>query len=382
MIQLCDENTCTSCGVCASVCPKRCISFVETRTGLKIPQISEDLCVECKACVRTCPQISGTKQLNYPQKAYACWSQYKDVRRSSSSGGVFYELAKHIIGQGGIVVGAAFIQKLELKHVVADKKEQLHAMQGSKYLQSDIKDVFPIIKKALSDKRLVMFVGTPCQVAAIRNSVKSNQDRLICCDLVCHGVPPHVYFDKYLEKIGIVPQECDSFSFRWLEGWGFRLAYNNKPLSLWKQFYITAFRRGYMFNQVCFHCQYAQNKRTGDITLADFWGLGEKYPFKYSKKYGVSCVLVNSDKGMNLLAACSKDVFMEERPLEEAFAGNDNLNAPFERPVEHKTFLEDLITLENKELCKKYKMQPNLRDYLRIIKRILVVCVIMISASM
>ena len=58
-----EENRCTSCGICAKVCPPQCIWIVRTndpKTGKPIPQPAEffidtDICMNCGYCAEFCP---------------------------------------------------------------------------------------------------------------------------------------------------------------------------------------------------------------------------------------------------------------------------------------------------------------------------------------
>lgn len=58
-----EQNRCTSCGICAKVCPPQCIWIVRTddpKTGKPIPQPAEffidtDICMNCGYCAEFCP---------------------------------------------------------------------------------------------------------------------------------------------------------------------------------------------------------------------------------------------------------------------------------------------------------------------------------------
>lgn len=121
--------------------------------------------------------------------------------------------------------------------------------------------------------------------------------------------------------------------------------------------------------EACYSCKYANSNRIGDITLADFWGVGSKIPFRHSTRKGVSLLLVNTEKGQKLLNSCKSELFLEKRTLKEASEANHNLHAFSERPKERDSFYIDSVLLSKKNLIKKYKMKPSLRDYIRPFKR-------------
>lgn len=95
--------------------------------------------------------------------------------------------------------GAAFEEHVELKHIGAETIEELSSLRGSKYLQSNLENVFSEIKKHLKEDRRVYFVGVCCQVAGLKAYLKNfGSERLITSDLVCHGVPSQKVFNCHL----------------------------------------------------------------------------------------------------------------------------------------------------------------------------------------
>lgn len=368
-IKLCDEKKCTQCSACVNICPKHCISWLETKSGANIPFIDTNKCVKCGLCQRACHQIN-VKDLNFvtPIYTYAAWSKRNEIRTSSSSGGVFSEIAKVILDKGGVVFGAAFNEELKVKHIKVETEEDLAKLRGSKYVQSDLGIIYTQVKAELNANRFVLFSGTPCQIAGLKSFLKKEYEYLYTLDLVCHGVPLQVAFDSYIKKIGIIPKVGDDFSFRKTDGWGYELSYNNTPIKIKNCYYLKAFSKNIMLNEPCYSCKYSTPKRVSDITIADFWGLGKKVAFKHSKRKGVNCVLINTVKGENLFRL-SSNIFYEERTLKEAVEGNHNLHLVSPRPQYRNSFYDDCDILTKSELMHKYKLEPSIFDYLRYMKR-------------
>lgn len=367
-MKLCDERTCTQCGACYDICPRACITRRFTEEGFYIPSIGSN-CIRCGLCMKVCPQITPLSQ-SHPIKTYAAWATDDAIRRTSSSGGVFSILASEVLERGGVVVGAAYKSYLQVTHICIERESDLSQMRGSKYIASDLSGIYKQVENYLKAERPVLFSGTPCQVAALKSFLRKDYDLLVTIDLICHGVPPQRAFDCYLKKIGKNVLKNDRFTFRSTEGWGYDLRHNECKIPISDTYYQKAFSRGYMFNHACYQCRYATSERVGDITLGDFWGLGAIAPFPYDTKKGVNCLLVNSRKGEELLKKAAENLFLAERSLKEAVAGNHNLHAPSEYPPARETFLQDLEKLSNRKLRRKYGLNPTLRDYLRIIKRI------------
>lgn len=380
-IELCNIQNCTQCRACQNICPKNCISMIEEEAGFAVPCIDISRCIECGACMKACHKISPKFEFNKPLKNLACWTNNIHDRKNSSSGGAFSVLAKEILRQSGIVFGATMTVDLEVQHIAIENEDNLIRLQGSKYVQSDMSTICKDVKKALSSGRKVLFTGTPCQVAAVLTYLKNKPDNLYTCDLVCHGVPSQKAFNIYLDRVGL-KGKCENFNFRFTEGWGFQLSTQlHAPskerdskkiiLSPKDSYYLRAFTKALMFSEACYTCPYAKSERVSDFTLADYWGLGTLKPFNHPTTNGVSCLLVNTDRALKLLSTCT-DITYDERPLEESVKGNHNLSNTSSRPSGRDSYFNDSISMPVAQLCKKYGIGPTYRDYLRILKQVII----------
>lgn len=380
MIELCDINTCTQCKACVQICPKHCITMVDASDGFKLPSIDRNICIKCGLCMRSCHKITPNLNFNIPIANFACWTKSISDRKKSSSGGAFSVLARHILSQGGVVFGASMSSDLKVRHIAISDECELAKIQGSKYVQSDIGNTYSEARDLLHNGQTVLYSGTPCQIAGLKTFLRKPYDNLYTCDIICHGVPSQKAFDIYLNKIKAASNFSD-FKFRFTEGWGFQLsglleapsldgASIKKIISPMKSYYLRAFTKGLMFDESCYTCPYACTERISDITLGDYWGIGELKPFNHSTKHGVSCMLINTERGLTLCNNCNGFEY-EIRPLEEAVKGNHNLSHTSERPKGRNTYFIDAINMSIKQLSKKYGISATWRDYLRIIKQVL-----------
>lgn len=381
-IQLCDKMTCTQCMACVNTCPKGCIKMVDAGQGFAVPQIDESNCVECGACMRACHQLEKSLERNTPEKTLACWTKVTSDRKKSSSGGAFSVLARKVLSQNGVVFGATMSKDLKVHHIGIEKAEDLPLLQGSKYVQSYLGDTYVQVRNHLKEGRLVLFTGTPCQVSGLLTFIRKKYENLITCDMVCHGVPSQRAFDAFCEKEHL-GGTCEGISFRFTEGWGYQLAreyvstkagefdfakVKRKPVCPSKAWYMRAFNKSLLFNEACYTCPYAQVGRVSDFTMADYWGLGVKTPFNHPTYLGISMLLVNTPKAVELLNELS-DLYYEERDLQEAIDGNYNLTHSSVRPDNRDAFITDLFDMNKKDLVKKYGLQAKVRDYLRLLKQ-------------
>lgn len=369
MIELASINICTGCAACANVCSHEAIEMQEDKEGFVFPHINQGKCVECNLCQIKCPVLAleGNVNSDTPE-TFAFWSILD--RKKSSSGGAFSAIARWILGQNGIVFGAAYDESLNVQHISIDKVEDLNLLRGSKYMQSNINETFRSTKEILKANRWVLFTGTPCQIAGLKSYVGTKlAEKLILIDIACHGVPSQKIFKSYVTKL---EKKCNTkistLGFRKLDGWVYKtsIVANDKKKSLFgiENLYMYAFDRGSIFRQSCYTCPFANIPRQGDLTIADYWGIGRHgNKFNKSTMAGVSLILVNNTKGDKVLHKSISIVphYIEKRNLQEAIVENGNLIAPSslcqDRHEMITAFLDPEISLE--EINNRFSLVPH-----------------------
>lgn len=362
---------CCGCSACATVCPKNCIEFKINAEGFKYPVKDMDKCIDCGLCEKVC-SFSDEYTCNNTQhpKAYAAYDSQNRV--GSSSGGLFYTLAKHIIeDKHGWVYGASFEDKLQLKHIGVNTIKDLQKLRGSKYLQSDIGDTFRRIKQHISNGEYVLFVGTPCLVAGLKAYLKYKQSEyLLCADLICHGVPSQYVFDEHVKYLENKHQATlTSYQFRNNARWGvceivdFANPKIHKVLPSYDlSLYLYSFMRSYTYRESCYHCKFTKLQRQGDLTLADWWGVRLFFSLMDYRK-GVSLLLVNNATGAKAWEQIKDRCVFEESNIDDASKYNWNLNHVSKRPVERDTIYQR-IREEGYEKTMK-DINPNSHSTLR-----------------
>ena len=362
MPTLASSETCTGCAACLNVCTHSAITMTANAEGFLIPHVDNNKCVECKLCEKVCPVISPLQDKGFMNpRAYAVWSE--PDRRVSSSGGAFSAFARYILSQGGVVFGAAFDKNLHCKHIEIQDIDGLAALRGSKYVQSETGDTFARVRNHLRADRKVLFCGTPCQIAGLKNFLRKSYPNLLTLDLICHGVPSDAVFQGYLKKISSrFAADVEGYEFRDRDGWGkapsvsvcgkFRRIYGVDAL------YMEAFNASAIFRKCCYQCPYPSIPRVGDCTLGDFWGIG-RYgkPFKHDTMKGVSLVLANTTQGEAALQEL-KDCFIEERTLEESLIENHNLKSSSVPNPNRDNIISDFLNsnISLQVIATKYKL--------------------------
>ena len=92
MISISHKKDCCGCGACAQKCPKQCITMQADPEGFLYPEVDTAACIHCGLCEQACPILKG-ETYPQPEKAYAAFATDDQLRKQSSSGGVFSLLA-------------------------------------------------------------------------------------------------------------------------------------------------------------------------------------------------------------------------------------------------------------------------------------------------
>lgn len=344
-----EKASCCGCGACANACPKDAIQLQPDENGFLYPVIDPARCVDCGLCKKVCG-FQNICPEELPLAAYAAADRNRGQQLRSASGGVAAVLARSVVEQGGIVFGCSMENRdgqLYPVHIGVENAAQLFKLQGSKYVQSSMEDAYRQAKAALQAGRKVLFTGTPCQIAGLRGYLgQKDNPNLLTVDIICHGVPNRAFFQSYIETLG---QELHgtvtAFSFRdKATGWGLRagVTYEDhrgkeryRLLPAKASSYFALFLQGQTYRNSCYNCPYAQGSRVGDLTLGDYWGIGQAHPEylhcnggELREEDGISCVLVNTSRGAGALEQVGEALTLLPTAFEQVQRGNDQLRHP------------------------------------------------------
>lgn len=346
MIEICKRAYCTGCSLCVVSCPKNCISMKRTDNfGHLFPVVNQEECIDCGLCRNLCPSINQPEKSEI-KECYAAWAKDCEEYKSSTSGGAAAVLSKFVIKNGGVVYGCAMLPDIEVRHIRVDSQEDLSKLKGSKYVQSRIEEVLPQIKQDVEVGKTVLFIGTPCQCGAVQRLFKERPDNLFLVDLICHGVPSLEFLQGHVRsKVGA--NNVDRVLFR--DGTSMQIVViadgkteYQMPLfeRRYEDLYYNTFFDGYTYRDSCYHCQYARPERAFDITIGDFWGLGNQDSTSGIPEHpnGCSVILPSSNKGIDLVNSIKNEMNIYPRHIEEAVSGNDQLQHPFKPNFRVKLF--------------------------------------------
>lgn len=368
------RNRCTGCMACKSVCQRHCILSEEDEEGFLFPIVDEKRCVECGACIKVCP-LQNKAPMNNMSNGYIALGE---DNRNSSSGGIFYELAKFVISQNGYVTGCIMDDYFKVKHILTDKIDEVKKMRGSKYVQSNIEGIYERISELIKSDKKVLFSGTPCQCAAIINYLGGHPNNLILIDLICHGVPAPLFWEKHIanicQKEKINPQSIlfrEKDEFKRTE---FNLVISSEHDSVSIPAKCDAFYCQYIkcnsLRESCYLCDYSTKMRLGDITLGDCASWKDYMDF--FPHYATSVVFINTKLGRNLWDKCTNRIKYKKIDVKKEIEKNNALSKCSERREERNEIYKDLARLSESEFSQKYSERITMYDFIKnLIKRVI-----------
>lgn len=336
-VPLDDPKNCTGCGACQNICPHNAIEMLPDVNGFLAPQVKDEACIRCGKCLKRCPLRSRpVLPREKTSHAYAAWCKNPFILFKSASGGMFPLMASWVFSQKGVAYGVSFDDHLSAHMTCASSFPELEPLCGSKYVQAETGLVFRDVKKYLEQGIPVLFSGTSCQVGGLYAYLEEDHPLLITVDLICGGVPSPLIFKKYCEwREQQLQSKIHQIQFRSKirEGWGLGMVLASAPPFRKNYFSMNNDEYGILYNHKfiqrpsCAVCRFrGLEKRIADVTIGDFWGIGRgDKAFLHNVSQGVSVVLPNSAKGrifFECIASDTKNIFVEERTIEEVVRGN------------------------------------------------------------
>lgn len=316
MIQIADKKQCCGCSACESICPEKAIKMLPDNEGFLYPQVDDEICIQCDLCDKTCPIINPITSDKEP-KGYIVRNNDKEIVKDSTSGGVFTAVAKYVLDKQGVVFGVGYDSSMKVIYKRAENKSEITEMRGSKFVQSNITGIYENVKQTLKSERLVLFTGTPCQVAGLIGFLREKPDNLLCVDFICRGVASPLLWDNYLQTMQNKYKSAISFVKFKNKTYGYhattmKVNFQNKK-TYKASGRIDPMMKAYV-NELasrpsCAACSFKSERHISDLTMFDCYKFSEITGEKDDNK-GYSSLFVNSYIGEMVIKAIVNDIEM------------------------------------------------------------------------
>ena len=361
MINIDNKEKCCGCTACASSCPKKCIKMTYDSEGFIYPNIDIKMCINCGLCEKVCPFNNKIESKTLKASAFAAKCKNESVRQKSSSGGIFSLFAKYIISESGSVYGVSMNNACDLaEHIRVIHEDGLEKLRGSKYLQSDLRNTFRLVKEDLIEGKYVLFSGTPCQISGLSRYLGKKYDNLFLVEIICHGTPSVAFWRKYkehLEKKNKLTITSVNFrkkrnvwnDFEYPKNGSSKYVFNSQ----FEDPYLIMFLKDICLRPSCYKCVSKSTESNADLTIGDYWGAKEDVPDMDDDK-GLSIVFVQTEKGKQLLGKIENDCFLTSANFDNAIKHNKSYYESVKRPEQRTTFYVDLERLTFAKMRKKY----------------------------
>ena len=368
------KSNCTGCGACMSICPKKAISMVEDSEGFRYPVIDKNKCINCKLCEKICP---NNKDLpNTQPKSYKYITKNEKDLLKATSGGAFGDIvAAFFTKNNTYIYGCTYDENNKVIHKGVNKIEDIEQFKKSKYVQSNLLDVYNEIKKLLIKDNKVLFSGTPCQVAGLKSFLQKEYENLLLVDVVCHGTPSQKLFDYYINneekrygskitKVTFrekVKEKDGRYNLR-----NIKLEFDNKNIVVKKaedSSYFFGFTGRLFYRPSCYSCKFASKNRYSDITICDVWGIDK------NKNMGISGIIINTKKGKEIIDKIKGN--KEELSLDYIIKINECYTKPTHLNKNRKKFFNNLNCDNFEKKSFKYGKKPFIKRSKENIKWIL-----------
>lgn len=362
---ICPSSKCTGCNACYNICPVDAIEIIETKDGYRYPKRDLNKCTNCGLCKKVCPILNRptTETNTFNLKCYAAKSKDDNIRKKSSSGGIFYFLATEILKNNGIIYGAT-IEDFKVKHQRITSKEELEKLHGSKYAQSNILKNYLSVKNDLDNNKKVLFSGTPCQILGLKSFLKKDYKNLITVSVICHGVINDKLLDKRIKEFEEnFETKVNNVKYKSKKnGWDkssieFNSERMDKSYTFNDDYLMYLYINNYILRESCYDCPAkGLENNLADIVLGDYWGIYYEH-YNMFDKLGVSAVILKSKKAAQLFNKIKNKLELEDTNYESIIKYNEAFIKSMKRPRERILLPNELERNTLKELKEKYELK-------------------------
>ncbi len=362
-----DKFTCYGCCACKDACPTQAITMVRDNEGFYQPEINKDLCINCGKCNRVCPYNTKPRTEDFESVGYMAYAKDTFDSENSASGGMFPIFAKNIISKGGYVVGVKYNPELTALYDITSAWHEAKAFRGSKYVEAKHNNIYKKTKQALDTGKPVLFTGTPCKIAGLKNYLGREYDNLILAEIICACSSSPRILKRYLNgKAAEKGSAVTSIAFRdKSKGWSkvsttlkFENGKEESTSRRWNVFY-HCFVSAYLAKRSCFRCEFAGDNKIADITMGDFWGYDKINKKLKADKSGVSALKVATKKGMDFVNEVKQNINLIDVGVDAIY--NNNHSWPIKYSPEREEIFADFDSSKTGtlEILKKYNSRYN-----------------------
>ena len=378
MINITDKSRCTGCTACHNICNQKAISMQFDDCGHIYPKVNPGLCTDCGLCEKVCPLLHEERipKDENPDtlNVEAVYNKDAEVRKRSTSGGVFSLLAEYVISKGGIVCAVRFDEHFHIHHSFFESIDGIDPYRGSKYAQSDLGETFSEIKSYLR-QRPVLFVGTPCQVAGLKSYLIKDYGNLYTCDFICMSISSGKMWDEYIKDYEKKHKVKRIFFKDKRIGWHkteWRMLIEDdrgeQLMSGWDNPFFSSYLTHLSARPSCFRCAFRHCRHVSDITIADCWGIETVNP-DFDDNKGCTTLILQSEKGESVFESIKGKANYIDYDIQDVRKYNRHIENQAYKPEDYDQFQLDYKKHGFKYASNRALKRMRGNGFMRFIKR-------------
>lgn len=253
-------------------------------------------------------------------KVSNAWSSDKDIRQTSSSGGVTSTLAIYLLEShqvdGVLHVGVQEGSYLYNKLHISRTREDILTRNASRYAPAAVfNDIFTILDANPTDR--YAFIGKPCDIAAIKNLLEifpKYKNRIThFLSILCAGMPSYNATQKALDTFGC-QEEPTTLRYRG-DGWPgyFKATYRDGSSC---QMSCNDSWGKILGRQLGFRCKICPDGigMLADIASGDAWNTKDGYP-DFTEGDGRNFCFIRTESGKKLFDDAVAEGYIVEEPV-------------------------------------------------------------------
>lgn len=267
---------CYACAACTTAGGAECIQMETDAEGFLYPVQKKQDYQERKECEKRCAERFNSIDNGAGVRMYAAKLSIADPVHHGFWASILEPFCNTILAQGGVVVARVSKNQLQPEYRILRTMDDLLLLYMGCLTEADIREGIARCREAIQEKKPVLFVGNPCEIAAVRREIAEAPDALLTLSNNCRGVTSERVVRKYIDFLEQkFESKLEELSFEnRIKGFVrpyVYAAFESKEVSMEpapKQAFYQAFTKGRLSRPSCYSCIYKSALAKGtDIVL-------------------------------------------------------------------------------------------------------------------